>query len=178
VGTAAVQLAVRAGATVIGTSRTPDKLERAAPLGLTHGVLADERWPERVLELTGGRGVDVILDLVGGPYLSGNLKAIAERGRWIVVGVTGGASAPMDLRALMGRRASITGTVLRARPAEEKMALAREFEARVVPLFEKGVLRPVLERAFAAEQAGEAHGLLEENRTFGKLLLTWGAESA
>jgi NADPH:quinone reductase len=90
-----------------------------------------------------------------------------------VVGVTGGSAAQMDLRGLMGRRASITGTVLRARPAEEKMTLAREFEARVVPLFEKGVLRPVLERAFAPEQAGDAHRLLEENRTFGKLLLTW-----
>ena len=176
VGTAAIQLARAAGARVLGTSRTVDKLHRAGDLGLDVGILADEgdAWPNAVREATGGRGVDVILDLVGGPYLSGNLKAIAERGRWIVVGVTGGASAPMDLRALMGRRASITGTVLRARPAEEKMALAREFEARVVPLFEKGVLRPVLERAFAAEQAGEAHGLLEANRTFGKLLLTWG----
>jgi NADPH:quinone reductase-like Zn-dependent oxidoreductase len=118
--------------------------------------------------------VDVILDLVGGPYVAGNLKALAERGRWIVVGVTGGANAPLDLRALMARRASVTGTVLRARPPEEKMALARDFEARVAPLFERGVLRAVVDATYPPEKAGEAHRQLEANRSFGKVLLVWG----
>lgn len=174
VGTAAVQLARAAGARVLGTSRTPDKLRRASELGMDVGIagVAGE-WPEAVLEATGGTGVDVVLDLVGAPYVAGNQKVLAERGRWIVVGVTGGAAAELDMRALMGKRASITGTVLRARPAEERMALARGFETRVVPLFERGVLRPVVDRTFPPEEAGEAHRTMEEDRSFGKLLIVW-----
>jgi putative PIG3 family NAD(P)H quinone oxidoreductase len=175
VGTAAVQLARAAGARVIGTSRTVEKLHRAGELGLDFGIVADEAgaWAQVVREATGGRGVDVILDLVGAPYVEGNLAAIASRGRWIVVGVTGGPTAPFDLRALMSRRASVTGTVLRARPLEEKIALAREFEARVVPQFEKLALRAVVDGTFPPERAADAHGQLEENRSFGKLLIVW-----
>jgi putative PIG3 family NAD(P)H quinone oxidoreductase len=173
VGTAAVQLARRAGAAAIGTSRTPDKLERAMELGLRHGVLADERWPDRVLELTGGRGVDVILDLVGGPYLAGNQRVIAERGRHIVVGVPGGSDATIALRELMGRRASIRGTVLRARPVSEKHALAAAFVRDVLPGFVAGELAPVIDRVFPASAAAEAHRLMESNRSFGKILLEW-----
>jgi len=173
VGTAAVQLAVLAGARTIGTSRTPEKLERAAALGLEHGLLADEAWPERVTALTWGAGVDVILDLVGAPYLAGNLRVLAECARWIVVGVTGGAKAEIDLRVLMGRRASIRGTVLRARVVEEKAALARAFEAHVLPGFEDGRLAPVVDRVFPADEAAAAHRYMEENRNFGKILLTW-----
>jgi putative PIG3 family NAD(P)H quinone oxidoreductase len=173
VGTAAVQLARRAGVTAIGTSRTQNKLERARALGLRHGVLADEGWPDRVLELTSGRGVDVILDLVGGPYLAGNQRVIAERGRHIVVGVPGGSDATFSLRALMGRRASIRGTVLRARPVAEKRDLATAFARQVLPGFSSGELAPVIERVFPANEAAEAHGLMESNRTFGKILLAW-----
>jgi NADPH:quinone reductase-like Zn-dependent oxidoreductase len=174
VGTAALQLARAAGARVIGTSRTAAKLERAKELGLEHGVHAQgDDWAKRVLELTGGRGADVILDLVGGPYLAGNQKAIASRGRMIVVGVTGGPKSEIDLRALMGKRASITGTVLRARPLEEKIALARAFAARVVPLFAAGVLRPVIDGVYKPEQVGEAHQRMEDSDTFGKLLIDW-----
>lgn len=173
VGTAAVQLARRIGATVIGTSRTPEKLERAKELGLDHAVLADDAWPERVLELTDGRGVDVILDLVGGPYLAGNQRVVAVRGRHIVVGVPGGMEAVLNLRALMGRRASIRGTVLRARPLEEKVELARAFAGRVLPGFATGELEPVVDRRFPAEQAADAHAYMEANENFGKILLEW-----
>jgi putative PIG3 family NAD(P)H quinone oxidoreductase len=173
VGTAAVQLALRAGAQVIGTSRTPDKLDRAREVGLEHGVLAGDQWAERVLELTGGRGVDVILDLVGGPYLEGNQRVVAERGRHIVVGVPGGSEATISLRLLMGRRASIRGTVLRARPLPEKEALARAFAAEVLPGFAAGELRPVIDRTFPAAGAAAAHAYMEENRNFGKILLEW-----
>jgi NADPH:quinone reductase-like Zn-dependent oxidoreductase len=173
VGTAALQLARRAGAQVIGTSRTADKLARAAALGLEHGVLADERWPERVLELTGGRGVDLILDLVGGAYLAGNQRVVAERGRHIVVGVPAGAEATISLRALMGRRASIRGTVLRARPVAEKAALARAFEREVLPGFAAGELTPVIDRVYPASAVAEAHRRMEGNESFGKVLLEW-----
>jgi NADPH:quinone reductase-like Zn-dependent oxidoreductase len=175
VGTAALQLARAAGARVIGTSRTAAKLERAKELGLEHGVHAREGddWSRRVLDLTDGRGADVILDLVGAPYLGGNQKAIAPRGRMIVVGVTGGPKSEIDLRLLMGKRASITGTVLRARPIEEKIALAQAFAARVVPLFSTGQLRPVIDGVYEPERAGEAHQRMEKSDTFGKLLISW-----
>ena len=173
VGTAALQLGLASGAKVLGTSRTPRKLELAAGLGLEHAIPGDDDWPARVMEVTGGRGADVILDLVGGPYLAGNQKVLALRGRHIVVGVTGGARTDVDLRALMARRGSIRGTVLRARPLEEKVALTRAFEQEALPRFESGALSPVLDRILPAENAPEAHRLLEDNVTFGKVLLRW-----
>lgn len=173
VGTAAVQLGARAGAVVIGTSRTADKLERAAALGMTHGVVADEHWPDQVLELTGGRGVDVILDLVGGSYLAGNQMVVAERGRHVVVGVPSGSETQISLRALMGRRASIRGTVLRARPLAEKRALAEAFVRDVLPGFTSGELAPVIDRVYPASQVADAHRRMESNESFGKILLEW-----
>lgn len=174
VGTAAVQLARDLGARIVGTSRTPGKLERARELGLEHAVLGTEKWPARVMEVTGGRGVDVILDLVGGPYLAGNQRVLALRGRHVVVGVPGGARAEVDLRTLMGRRASLRGTVLRARPHEEKAELAARFTQEVEPRFAAGALKPVVDRVFPAAEAAEAHRLVASNSTFGKVLLGWG----
>ncbi len=175
VGTAALQMARAWGVRVIGTSRTPEKLERAAGLGLEEAVLggADRDWAAEVLERTDGRGVDVILDLVGGAYLAGNQRVLAERGRHIVVGVPSGPKAEVDLRALMGARGSIRGTVLRARPEEEKAALARAFEEEVLPLLATGEVRPVVDRVFPPEEVGKAHDYMAENRTFGKVLLEW-----
>lgn len=173
VGTAALQLGARAGVTVIGTSRTPAKLERAAELGLTHGIVAEQDWPELVMKLTEGRGVDVILDLVGGPYLAGNQRVLAQRGRHIVVGVPGGLKAEIDLRALMGRRGSIRGTVLRARAVEEKATLARAFETQVLPGFDDLTLQPVIDTVFPAARAANAHRYMESNQNFGKILLEW-----
>ena len=174
VGTAALQIAKALGARTLGTSRTPAKLERAAALGLDHAIPGDADWPERVLEVTGERGVDVILDLVGGPYLEGNQKVVATRGRHVVVGVPGGAVATIDLRAMMSRRATLRGTVLRARPLEEKAALAEAFEERVLPLFLLGQASPVIDRMFSPEEAAEAHRVMEANTNFGKLLIRWG----
>lgn len=174
VGTAALQLARVAGARTLGTSRTPEKVERAERLGLHHGIVADGDWAGRVLELTGERGVEGVLDLVGGAYLEGNLRVLAIGGRQVVVGVPGGTRAEVDLRRLMVRRATIRGTVLRARPGEEKAALARAFDRRVVPLLADGRLRPVVDRILPAAEAEAAHRLLEENRAFGKILLRWG----
>tara|TARA_B100001750_G_C15512070_1_gene604368 strand:- start:1347 stop:2336 length:990 start_codon:yes stop_codon:yes gene_type:complete len=173
VGTAAVQLARRAGASVIGTSRTLEKLDRASRLGLENGVLADDSWPKRVLELTGGRGADVILDLVGGPYFEGNQRVIATKGRHIVVGVPGGSDSTVNLGRLMGKRASIRGTVLRARPLPEKVGLSQAFVEDVLPGFISGELEPVIDKIFPAAEADEAHRYMEENRNFGKILLEW-----
>jgi NADPH:quinone reductase-like Zn-dependent oxidoreductase len=117
--------------------------------------------------------VDVILDLVGGSYLEGNLTVLGQQGRHIVVGVPSGARGQIDLRLLMGKRGLIKGTVLRARPLEEKIALAREFEHRVCPHFAARNVFPVVDRTFAPEEAPEAHHYLEENKNFGKVLLLW-----
>ncbi len=177
VGLAALQLAKRAGARAIGTSRTASKVRRATAMGLDAGTVVEAGreadWPARVLDATDGRGVDVILDLVGGPYLAGNQAVVAERGRHVAVGVPGGARAEIDLRALMTRRARLFGTVLRSRGLEERAALARDFEERVLPGFGDGSLAPVVDRVHPAAAAAAAHRRMEANRTFGKVVLAW-----
>jgi NADPH:quinone reductase len=177
VGTAALHLARWTGARVVGTSRTGEKLRRAGELGLPPGRGVDtsaEGWPDRVREAAGGRGVDVVLDLVGGGYAPGTLETLAEGARWIVVGVPSGRSAELDLRKLMGLRALVRGTVLRTRSPEEKATLARRFEVQLLAGFESGALGPVVDQVFPAKDAPEAHRVLEENRSFGKVLLAWG----
>ncbi|MDE2677657.1 MAG: NAD(P)H-quinone oxidoreductase [Gemmatimonadota bacterium] len=173
VGTAALQLARRAGARTIGTSRTGAKLERAAEEGLGVGLRGGEGWEAGVMDASGGRGADVILDLVGAPYLAGNQAAIAVGGRHVVVGVPGGSRAGIDLRRLMVRRARLYGTVLRTRNVEEKAALAAEFSDAVLPGFEDGSLRPVIDSVLPVMKAADAHQRMEENRNFGKIVLTW-----
>lgn len=173
VGTAALQLARRAGARSIGTSRTASKLERAAAMGLGLGLPGGDAWDEAVRDATGGRGADVILDLVGAPYLARNQAAIAVGGRHVVVGVPGGSRAELDLRSLMARRARIFGTVLRARSVEEKADLAREFTESVLSGFVDGALEPAIDRVFPAACAADAHRRMEQNRNFGKLVLVW-----
>ena len=175
VGTAALQLARAMGATTFGTSRTRDKVAGALELGLDAGVVADAagHWVEEVKRRSRGHGVDVILDLVGATYIEWNLDVLGNRGRWVVVGVPGGAKGAIDLRRLMAKRATVHGTVLRARPDEEKTALAREFERTVVPLFERGLLKPVIDRTYSPSQAADAHRRMEANESFGKLMLVW-----
>lgn len=173
VGTAALQLARRAGARTIGTSRTASKLDRAAAMGLDLGVRGEDAWEEAVMDATGGRGADVILDLVGAPYLARNQAAIALRGRHVVVGVPGGIRASLDLRLLMARRARIFGTVLRARSVEEKVDLAHEFTESVLPGFAEGALEPAMDHVFPAARVADAHRRMEANENFGKIVLTW-----
>ncbi len=173
VGTAAVQLALAVGARPVGTSRSPEKVERARELGLVLGVVGPEGWTHSVQELTDGHGADVILDLVGAAYLEGNLEAMARGCRWIVVGVPGGALGQINLRRLMSQRATLRGTVLRSRSPEEKVILARAFQDHVVPLFERGEVRPVVDTILPADKAAVAHRRLEANDSFGKLLLRW-----
>jgi NADPH:quinone reductase len=173
VGTAALQLAQALGARPVGTSRTPEKVERARELGLVLGVVGGNRWSRAVLELTGGHGADVILDLVGGGYVEGNLEVLARQARWIVVGVPGGSRAVIDFRRLMEKRASLVGTILRSRSPEEKVLLARAFQDHVVPLFERGEVTPVVDSILPAEEVQAAHRRLESNANFGKVLLRW-----
>lgn len=175
VGTAAVQLAKAAGATVFGTARTATKLEQARPLGLDHGFAGDT-WVEGVRKATSGAGVDLILDFVGAAYLGANFEVLASRGRIVVIGTLGGAEGAIDLRQLMGKRAQLIGTVLRSRPRGEKAALTAAFAQHVVPLLASGELMPVIDRAFELEEIVEAHRYMETNANFGKIVLRVSAE--
>ncbi len=172
VGTAALQLAKAAGASVIGTSRSAWKLERALELGLDVAIdVTREGIGEVVRRETDGEGVDVVLDLVGGPYLAASLESLASRGRMIVVGLTAGRSAEIDLGSVLRKRLMIVGTSLRGRPSEEKIAAARAFDRAVVPLLARRQVTTVLDKVFALEEAAEAHRTLESNANFGKVVL-------
>ena len=174
VGTAAVQLARVWGVTTLGSSRTADKLKRAAEVGLDVGIDAsDGKWAARVEEATGGAGVNAVLELVGGSYLADSLRSLAPRGRLLLVGTVAGGKADLDLGLVLRRRLRLSGTVLRSRPIEEKIALAREFSDRVLPLFESSRLEPVIDRVFPFSAIREAHTAMESNETFGKIVLSW-----
>ncbi|MEZ4337106.1 MAG: zinc-binding dehydrogenase, partial [Sandaracinaceae bacterium] len=173
VGTAALQLAASAGARIVGTSRTADKLARCAELGaFTPIEVTEARFADRVAAAVGG--ADVVLDLVGAAYLSESLAAMAPQGRMIVVGLVGGVQAPLPLGVLLAKRLRVQGSVLRSRPLEEKAALARRFAAKVVPRFEAGALRPVVDAVVPMREIADAHRRLERNATVGKLVLSWG----
>lgn len=172
VGTAALQLAEAAGAEVIGTSRTAEKLQRCAELGAFVPVeVRDGRFADAIK--TQGGAVDVVLDMVGAAYLDENLRALATKGRMIVIGLMGGAQGEISLGRLLRARVRIQGSVLRARPLEEKAHLASRFSARVVPQFVRGALRPVVDEILPMSAIVEAHERLERNQTFGKLVMRW-----
>lgn len=171
VGTAAVQIARAIGARSIGTARTKDKLERARALGLDVGLVAEGGvFADAVLAARPG-GVDVVLELVGGGYVAEDVRCVATKGRIVVVGLMAGVQSELDLRALLFKRAEIHGTVLRARPLEEKIAAMQAFARNVVPLVASGVLRPVVESVIPLAEAARAHELVAKNETFGKVVL-------
>lgn len=175
VGSAAVQVAAAAGATVVALSRSADKRKRLEAMGAPH-VLdpSADGLPDRIREALGGRGVDVVLELVGAASWAVDLEVLAERGRLVLVGTMGGARVDADLGVLMRKRLSVLGTVLRSRPVEEKIALSREFARRMIPLFEQGRLRAVVDRVLPLSRIAEAHERIEGNETFGKLVLRVG----
>ena len=174
VGLAAVQLARALGAVPYGTARTAEKVERARERGLEDGVaLPDSLDPmaASVQRWTGGRGVEVVLDLVGGAYTEASVAALAPRGRLILIGTVAGTRAALDLRAVLSGRLTIRGTVLRARPLEEKIAATRLFAAEVGPLLARGTVSPVIDSRFPLAEIRQAHERLASNATFGKVAL-------
>lgn len=174
VGTAAVQIARAIGATSIGTARTASKLDRARPLGMNEGIVVDKdkgSFAAQVTELTGGRGVDVVLELVGGAYVVGDLACMAPRGRLVLVGLLAGARADVDLATVLRKRLEIRGTVLRSRPLEEKIDAANLLARHLVPLFASRALEPTIDRVMPLAKAGEAHAYVASNDGFGKVVL-------
>lgn len=172
VGTAAIQLARRAGATVLTTAGSDERLERCRELGATG--LINHRTGDvvaRVRELTGGRGADVILDVMGASHLSANLECLAEDGRLVVIGLQGGARAELDLGAMLRRRQTLIATTLRSRPAAQKAAIVARAVADVLPGFADGTLRAVIDAVFPLADAAAAHRRMESGGHVGKLLL-------
>jgi len=169
VGSAACQIGVDAGARVLAVVRSDAAAEAVASLGAE--PLRDERFAEEVAEKTAGKGADVILELVGAPHFPGNLDALARKGRLVVVGVGAGADARVPLLALMQKRASIRGTVLRPRPVEEKASAVAAFERDVVPALAAGRIRPVIDSVYPLTDAAKAFERLEGPGKFGKVLL-------
>jgi putative PIG3 family NAD(P)H quinone oxidoreductase len=168
-GTAAAQLAKHAGATVLGTSRSADKLVRALVYGLDQGIdTSRERFRDAV-----GEPVDVVLDVLGGPAFADNLAVLAPRGRLVLLGFLAGAQTPADLGPILRKRLEVIGTVMRTRGPEERAALVQAFAREVLPLFAVHLLRPVLERAYPMSALAEAHAAMERNATFGKVVATW-----
>jgi putative PIG3 family NAD(P)H quinone oxidoreductase len=172
IGTMAIQLARAHGVRVACTAGTPAKLERCRELGADLAInYASEDFVEAVLDFTGGRGADVILDIMGAAYLPRNLAALATGGRLEVIGMLGGGRGELDLGLLMMKRASVQSASIRARPAEEKAVIVAAVREHVWPLIEAGSVNPVIDRILPLAEAAEAHRLVEAGAHVGKILL-------
>lgn len=171
VGTAAIQICKAIGANVIATCST-SKVSACKSLGAD--VVVDYKgadFVDAVKSATGGRGVDVVLDVIGGDYLDRNIASLAIKGHIVQVGVMGGGNLSFNLGALMPKRGKISGTVLRARPLEEKIAISQRFGLEVLPMFASGALKPVIDRRYSFAKIAEAHAYMETNANIGKILI-------
>ncbi|HXC53545.1 MAG TPA: NAD(P)H-quinone oxidoreductase [Candidatus Limnocylindrales bacterium] len=174
VGTAAIQLARVMGASIVlGTAGSKEKLDAACKLGLDVAIdYKTEAFADRAREATGGRGVDVVVDFIGASYLESNVRALAEKGRMILIGLMGGFSGELALGAMLQKRLTIRGTLLRARSLEEKATAVRAFEKSVLPHIASGRIATVVDRVIPLANAADAHRLMEENANFGKIVLS------
>jgi NADPH:quinone reductase len=173
IGTTAIQLAKAFGATVFTTAGSAEKCAACEKLGADHAINYREAdFVAVVKEITGGRGIDLILDMVGGDYVQRNLLAAADDGRIHQIAFQGGPKATVDFTRLMVKRITLTGSTLRPRPMEVKEKLARALEEKVWPLLVKGAVKPVIDSRFPLEQAADAHRRMETNAHIGKIILT------
>lgn len=173
IGTTAIQLAHALGSTVYATVRSPEKVAACRAIGAVEVIdYTKEDFTERILTLTEGRGVDVILDMRGGPFFEGNMKAVAMGGRIIYVAWLAGREVTLDIMAMMLKRVTITGSTLRARSVEQKGLIADELKRHVWPLFEEGTIAPEIFRVLPLEDVVAAHELVESNTVVGKVVLS------
>ena len=172
IGTTAIQLAAAMRHRVFATAGSDDKCRACEQLGAERAInYRTEDFAAIVKELTGGKGVDVILDMVGGDYIQREIACLADDGRIALIALLGGARTEVDLGQILRRRLTITGSTLRPRPVAFKAQIARELRERVWPLIEAGKIRPVIHRVFPLEQAAEAHALMESSAHVGKIML-------
>jgi len=174
IGVTAIQMAKAAGAVVIATAGSDDKCAACVRLGADHAInYRSADFVEEVRRITGGRGVDVILDMVAGDYVARELQCLAEDGRLSIIAVQGGVQSAIDSGLVLRRRLTITGSTLRPRTVAFKTVVALALRERVWPWIEAGRIRPVIYREFPAAQAAQAHTLMESNEHIGKLVLVW-----
>ena len=174
IGVTAIQMAKALGATVIATAGSAAKCEACLALGADHAINYRETdFGAEALRLTGGRGVDVILDMVAGDYVAREVQCLAEDGRLVIIAVQGGVNAAFDASLVLRRRLVITGSTLRQRPVAFKAAIAAGLRERVWPLLASGQIKPVIYQTFAAREAAQAHALMESNEHIGKIVLDW-----
>jgi putative PIG3 family NAD(P)H quinone oxidoreductase len=172
IGMAAIQLARAIGARVLTTAGSAEKCAACERMGAERAInYRDTDFVKAVRDATGGRGVDVVLDIVGGDYLPRNIEVLAVDGRLVQIGLQGGSSAQLNLASLLIKRLTITGSTLRARSVAEKGALAAAVRANVWPLLESGAVRPVIHATFPLRSAADAHRLLESSQHIGKIVL-------
>jgi NADPH2:quinone reductase len=171
VGTAAIQIAKAVGASVVVTTSAA-KIAAVLELGADAAVdYRAEDFVEVARRQSRGRGVDVVLDVIGGDYVDRNIESLAVGGRIIQVGVMGGGAGNVNIGKLLPKRGSIVGTVMRGRPLEEKIAITRQFADELLPLFDDGRLRPVIDSRFPLERIADAHERMEGNTNVGKILI-------
>ena len=176
IGTTAIQLAKARGATIFATAGSDDKVRACETLGARRGInYRTEDFVEVIRDVTGGKGVDLILDIMGGSYLDRNLAALSVDGRLVQIGLMGGESASIDLRRVLGRRLTITGSTLRPRSVGEKGAIAAALAREVWPLLEAGTVKPIVYKTFTLADAAAAHHLMESSEHVGKIVLTMHA---
>ena len=173
IGVTAIQMAAATGNRVFATAGSDEKCAACVRLGATAAFnYRTQDWEAELRKATGGKGVDVILDMVGGDYVAKELKCLADEGRLVFIAFLRGPKAELDINQVMQRRLSITGSTLRPRPAAFKGAIAASLREKIWPLIEAGRIKPVIYRTFPLEQAGEAHKLMESSQHIGKIVLT------
>ena len=175
IGVAAIQLARCFGSKVFATAGTEEKCRFCTDLGAQAINYHEQDFAASVLELTENRGVDVILDMVGGDYLQRNLSCLAMEGRLVQIAVMNGPKANINLPTIMLKRLTLTGSTLRPRSVDEKARIARALLAQVWPLLESGEIKPIVHAVFKLEKAADAHSLMESGRHIGKIILTTGS---
>ena len=182
IGVTAIQLGKAAGATVIVTAGSDEKCAAALDLGADHAInYKATDFAEEAKKLTGGQGVDVILDMVAGDYVKREVECLAEDGRLVIIAVQGGIKSEFNAGLVLRRRLTITGSTLRPRPVAFKGAIAQALKKTVWPWLESGVVKPVIHSVFAATEAGDglpsgaarAHALMQSGDHVGKIVLTW-----
>ena len=174
IGVTAIQLAKAFGATVMATAGSDDKCAACLKLGADHAInYRTQDFSAVAKELTGGQGVDVILDMVAGDYVAREVECLAEDGRLVIIAVQGGIKAGFNAGLVLRRRLHITGSTLRPRPVAFKAAIAQSLREKVWPLLEQGQVKPVIHSTFDAGLAADAHALMESNQHIGKIVLTW-----
>ncbi|MGE4328864.1 NAD(P)H-quinone oxidoreductase [Diaphorobacter sp.] len=174
IGVTAIQLARARGATVVVTAGSDEKCAACLALGAHHAInYKTQDFVAEAQRITQGRGVDVVLDMVAGPYVAREVQCLAEDGRIVIIAVQGGVQAEFNAALVLRWRLTITGSTLRPRPVAFKGAIARSLREHVWPLLASGAVKPVIHSTFAAADAASAHALMESNQHVGKIVLTW-----